>query len=1084
MSPLAPAPAIRRPAGRLARALLAFVLAAGPASARDSVLFERIGDEERIPDGVVTALAQDGRGFLWIGTPEALIRHDGYRFRRYVRDPADPGSLPGNRIVTLQVGRDGRLWIGLQGEGVAVYDPDRDRFARIPIEDAVGQSMPGVQVRAIAETPDGSVWIGTTGRGLLSLDPSGRLVVHRHSTTAGALPDDRVTALAVDRSGTLWVGTWRGLARWRAETGIFEPVLSEAGDAMGFAQSTVRGLYVARNGNLWVGAQQGLVAMIPAEHLGRDPPPDPGSVRRWRANGFFVAAEPEPGSVWLGHAVGIDVFSADGAGKPFPIRHETMDPLSLANAEVRGLVVDRGGFVWVGTFGGGLQRANPVNHAFVSRRFEPTTDRPLTHLNATVVAAARDGGLWAGTAQQGLVRFDAALRLVEFIPSGDGAGELPGRYPSALAETADGDLWVGTEAGLHVRRADRQGFETLSGEAFPEGTAVRRVFARPDGQLWVATADGVFEVGRDRRVRALLDGAGRRTTGIFNAVIADPAGGGWAGGTEGLFRITADGVLEPVVLENDGRASRATIQGLLIDRQGEFWIDADGLLRVRQRAGGRFEVEAISRRHGYGEVAFGANLLDDADGRIWTHRFVYDPVRDLLLRLGRADGVLVGTGWFRAYARLADGRLAFGATEGILVVDPARFAPMPDDPLMAFTELKVDGRIRPIGARPGTIELGPDESNVAIEFAALDFAAPASRRYRYRLEGVDRDWIVVDAESRTASYGGLWPGNYRFTVQGSRRTGGWGHDVLTLDLRVTPSWWQTPTGLIALIGGATVLVLLWVWRRERGLERAKQRLEREVASRTAELRGLSEELARRNADLRQATLTDPLTGLRNRRYLMQELRAELRQALGRGEPDAASGYVFFLIDIDRFKAVNDRHGHAAGDVLIRLFAERLRQVFRAGDDLIRWGGEEFLVVARGLSFDAAASLAERARERVAAEPFRLDEDVIVSRTCSIGFAPFPFDRTRPRAHGWESVVELADRALLAAKELGRNAWIGLRAASPAVASAGPADERAVAGLRAAGFEVRVSSGIDGRAAAERLATPGPMPDRSGATGTV
>lgn len=1028
--PEAPRP---RQLSRVGRLLTVLALLWSGTGFAASALFDRIGDEERIPDGVITAVAQDGRGFLWVGTPEALVRYDGHRFRRYVHDPGDPRGLPGNRIVALMTARDGRLWIGFQGEGVAVHDPDLDRFTRIETA-GYGASRSGAQVRAFAETPDGAIWVGTIGQGLRRIDPDGRVRTYRSGPSPGALPDDRVAALGVDRNGTLWIGTWRGLARHRGDAEGFEPVLSVPGDPEGFAQSTIRGIHGARNGNLWIGAQQGQVAMIPADQLGLERLPDPGRVRRWQADGFFAAAEPAGGEVWLGHAVGIDVFPADGNGEPRRIRHEAADSLSLANAEVRGLLVDRTGLVWVGTFGGGLQRANPGNRALTSRRFEPAADAPLQHLNALTVAEAVDGGIWAGISQQGVARFDAALRITGFVPGGSPSQGLPGRQPSAIAETSDGSLWVATEVGIHVRAAGSDRFQTVSGPEFAEGAAVRRLWPLVDGRLWAATGDGLFEIDSQRRVRRLAARDGQRIGGIFNAAVEDPAGGGWAGGSEGLFRISPQGWLEPLVLEANGRPVRATVQGVLVDRSGGLWVDADGLLRVVVVEGVRARAETISERHGFANVAFGANLLEDGEGRIWTHRFVYDPDRDLMLRLGRADGVQVGTGWFRAYARLPDGRFAFGATEGILVVDPARFQPEADEQPLAFTELRVDGRPRPVGARPDAIEIAPDERSFSLEFAALDFSAPDSRRYRYRLDGVDGDWLVVDSATRIASYGGLWPGEYRLRVQGSRRVGGWGRDELGVVIRVLPRWWQTTGGLVAILGGAFGLIVLFGWQRERRLRAETLRLEREVEGRTVELRALSSELARRNADLREASLADPLTGLRNRRFVMQTMPAEVERVLRRLDADAPTGeapggLVLFLIDIDGFKSINDRYGHGAGDAVLRQFASRLRVEFREHDDVVRWGGEEFLVIARDLGFDDAARLAARVRERVAAEPFVLDDGTTVRRTCCIGFAPFPFEAARPRAHGWEVVVEAADRALLAAKRLGRDAWIGLEPAT-------------------------------------------------------
>ncbi|UUZ50951.1 GGDEF domain-containing protein [Massilia sp. B-10] len=145
------------------------------------------------------------------------------------------------------------------------------------------------------------------------------------------------------------------------------------------------------------------------------------------------------------------------------------------------------------------------------------------------------------------------------------------------------------------------------------------------------------------------------------------------------------------------------------------------------------------------------------------------------------------------------------------------------------------------------------------------------------------------------------------------------------------------------------------------------------------------------------------------------------------EPDHAPGrdLVFFMVDIDHFKEVNDGHGHAAGDAVLVQMQERLREVFRESDYLIRWGGEEFLVLARATHRDDARLVAERIRRAVADRPFTLADGTQLDKTCSIGFACFPFVPSEPRLLSWSEVVELADQGLYLVKRSGRNAWVGV-----------------------------------------------------------
>jgi len=185
--------------------------------------------------------------------------------------------------------------------------------------------------------------------------------------------------------------------------------------------------------------------------------------------------------------------------------------------------------------------------------------------------------------------------------------------------------------------------------------------------------------------------------------------------------------------------------------------------------------------------------------------------------------------------------------------------------------------------------------------------------------------------------------------------------------------------------------------------------------------------------LEEATLTDPLTNLRNRRFLAQNIEADTAVSMRRYKSSTADSrpvdadLLFFLVDLDHFKQVNDIFGHAAGDAVLTQMHDRLIEVFRTSDHLVRWGGEEFLIVARSTSRDGAEMLAERLRATVAEKPFILDDGSSLHKTCSIGFACYPFVPAVPECLGWQDVVAIADLALYAAKRAGRNQWVGLLA---------------------------------------------------------
>jgi diguanylate cyclase (GGDEF)-like protein len=242
-------------------------------------------------------------------------------------------------------------------------------------------------------------------------------------------------------------------------------------------------------------------------------------------------------------------------------------------------------------------------------------------------------------------------------------------------------------------------------------------------------------------------------------------------------------------------------------------------------------------------------------------------------------------------------------------------------------------------------------------------------------------------------------------------------------VEVDPFPWETWPfrGVIAaLVGLIGYGALRW---RVHSLERDRGRLEEAVAARNAEL-------AAANRELREASLTDPLTALRNRRYfdlVIEEAVSRARRAHAVPSAEAKPknpDLIFYIADLDRFKEVNDTFGHQAGDVVLVETARRLAAIVRQSDLVIRWGGEEFLVVSREGRREDGDVLASRILRAIGEAPFDLGEGRSRRCTCSVGWAPFPWRPDAPGALPHREVLILADRALYRAKEA-RNQAVGM-----------------------------------------------------------
>ena len=218
-------------------------------------------------------------------------------------------------------------------------------------------------------------------------------------------------------------------------------------------------------------------------------------------------------------------------------------------------------------------------------------------------------------------------------------------------------------------------------------------------------------------------------------------------------------------------------------------------------------------------------------------------------------------------------------------------------------------------------------------------------------------------------------------------------------------------------------------------------LKDDIADKEKSLRWHSLELQRKNLELQQISFTDSLTEIWNRRFLEETLRGDAGQVLRNyqrweGPPDSRDGHrelIFIMVDMDFFKHVNDDFGHVAGDELLKKVSERLSRMMRKSDILVRWGGEEFMIMSRSADRAGTAIFCGRILEMMASEPFHLSKGVTLRKTCSIGWAPFPWCEGAYDALSAEEVIELADMALYRAKSMGRNQSVGFLPSDAAIA---------------------------------------------------
>ena len=950
--------------------------------------------------------------FCACGLAPARAMNPSVPFHGYVLDHWSVAQgLPQITVLSMAQDQAGFLWINTQS-GISRFDG-----ARFVTFDRAATGVDTSMLNSAWADPLGQVWFG---------GPYGLL--HERDGQFTAMGGPAIHAIIDSGKGTPLLATARGVSRVQA--GRMLPLAGYSGPAFSLLRA---------GHTLWIGGlgrvchRDGQLASAAVTCIEQSPTPQQARM--------VVRSMAHVGdSVWLGTQLGLMRIEA---GQIVPSGLSAV----LDTTSIESLLVDRDGALWIGT-------TDALYRMLPDSRVERVADEDLAPRPwVQALFEDRAGNLWLGTHTLGLYRVWNGW--IQSVSVRDGVTDP---LVWSIVRSPQGQLVLGTNSDVEVFDGKRAR-TLIPGSALPNASAYNLYYDR-SGRLWVGTRAGiaVYDHGSNVTPPALATLGSWRIDDVRQVADDDF----WIGTSGGLYRWHAG---ELVRIDPGASTAAATIRYILPIAPGHLYIGTEDGVR-EWRAGklsepawaaplrGHFVANLAMLRPGLlgiatADVGIGVmrdgtlRMLSKKDGlpsdNAWTLDVVGDYLyvgsmsgawRMLLDQLPLPGGTEArmspqivagvvldsnvrgvrccnGGGGGRS---LIDGKsIWYSTTDGALRLDIPALGALPVSPAARVESIEHAGEQYP--AR--SFDVNDDARDLVFHYTA-PYLPTGVLQFRYRLEGYDSDWEDAGTR-RSAFYTHLPPGKYRFRVAAMLAGAAAYGAEADIAVRIRPRWYEhelVRTAIVLLL--CLLLIVLARW----GMRAQRQRnawLEAQVERRTEQLARALERLRVANLALSQESHTDTLTALQNRRYLSARLPELLisRGPLG-----------LLLIDIDYFKAINDRHGHAVGDSVLREIGQMLAAARRDSDVAVRWGGEEFLLLLREVDPGEVLVIAERLRDEIAARQFKDGRGGKVSLTCSIGFSMHPLSGQSDQVT-FNAALELSDRALYDAKQSGRNRCVGL-----------------------------------------------------------
>jgi signal transduction histidine kinase/ligand-binding sensor domain-containing protein len=890
-----------------------FLISAAAMAQSGSETYRHISTGDGLSNGQINDMLQDRHGFIWVGTNAGLDRYDGYSFINYRNDPATTSSIMRGPVRSLLEDEEGRIWSG--SSGLNIFVPATKEFITVNVEG----NIPEIRlVNDLLKEEDGDIWAGTTD-GLYYL-PNQEITSDTLEVDFYPLPTEEdvpaeIKVIEFSEDGTIWVATSNNLFNFDPETEIFSSVQDLDSNTREIITGSIQAMLLDSNNTLWIGSLNGL-------------------------------AEWEPGSE-----------------SPTRIARLGNSRTSMIGRNVQSITQDPSGNVWIGTSNIGALRYSLDSGDVKTYRAGPVSDeKSLAEDNIQTIFTDQDGNLWFGYRDFGLTLVYSQSWNYNFMKAAaDQGASQPANFVQVYKEDSEGNGWMATHKGLAFYPSDGGNIENFFLNPFNPLMVKKNEFtdlivdedfvyiitldrdlmefnrqterfdwirvpfvvnqfdriAGTESHIFVGSAtDGLFVVDKESREvqhypNTESNPENDERKGLYPNIDVD--GNVYVQAVNSLypyvewelFRFNPDsGEFTPIEINSpDGLTEFSPLQASELE-PGVLWgVFGDGILKQNVLTGqNSFYFQTYMST--IDDVQSG--ILEDGSGYLWLGSST--GIMRMSTESGSVDFFEADPGnkpdFFKNPTLLMNGDIVFAGNGGF-----TRFSP--DD--MEQDDYIQSVKITELWSGPDLFntlyegleayEFGHDENNISISYIGLNYKDPIFTRYRYRLLGYDDQWNEVGVQRRVF-FANLPPGEYTFEVQAARQFGSFSSDIATLEVSISPPWWQTFPAYIAFVllfaGGVVVVDRVQkkrVLSKERERTREKELAQaREIEKAYTELKAAQTQLVQQEklASLGQLTagiaheIKNPLNFVNNFSDLSIELVEEVKEEFEKLKIDPAN----------------------------------------------------------------------------------------------------------------------------------------------------------------------------------------------------